>query len=760
MRRSLRQWNGIYRWSISGCVILLSAGVVQASDPVHASARSQEKLWRRTIDLASQGNFQQATAAAESISGSGAIVDQVRSWLKEYEEKQTARKKLDLVDFEKYVGYCRARIERKEFAEALAWSLAAYDCAADRTGFLKLDWIQDLTNSALSAADKMRQDQDWSGAYQIYSQLAVLFEHEPRFQKLEREILTLLRLDHIFKEDANWKERIEKVRWKDAETALRHIDGYYVHEANFKEMAEHGLEQLLLLTESTSAQKRFDGLGNENDRRAFVSRIRARLDRVRAAPSLTWQDCRNHFQRVVRKINRGTVRLPDELIVSELMRGALAPLDDFTTIIWPRASREFDKHTRGDFVGIGISIIKNRKDEIEVVTPMEDTPAYRAGIQSGDIITAVDGVPLKDYSINKVVETITGPEGTRVSINIRRDDKDITFDLERAKVHIYSVKGVRRDPRNEERWDHWLDKERGIGYIRITNFQRNTVEDVDNVLSEMSAEGLKGLVIDLRRNPGGLLDSAWQLTSRFLKRNDVVVETKGRLNSDNQVFDVPGTGAYSDTPLVVLVDERSASASEIVSGAVRDNAQGVVIGESTFGKFSVQNLVPLGRSGAKLKITTARYYLPSGDSLHRESTSKIWGVQPDIPIRLARKETIKVYELWRESNLLGPQKSEEEKTKDAEENAEDKEDAKKTDGDKDDKAEDKSADKTEDGAQEGDDEKEAKLPPLEQPDENLRPKEDPQLDTALLVMRLMLLGDAYPTLATAEPHTPQESAKP
>ena len=525
-------------------------------------------------------------------------------------------------------------------------------------------------------------------------------------------------------------------------------------------MAEHGLEQLLLLAESTSAQKRFEGLGNEDDRKAFAARIRARLDRVRAAPSLTWQDCRNHFKRIVRKINKETVRLPDELIVSELMRGALAPLDDFTTIIWPQASREFDKHTRGDFVGIGISIIKNRKDEIEVVTPMEDTPAYRAGIQSGDIITSVDGVKLKDYSINKVVETITGPEGTNVSLNVRRDDKDIAFDLQRAKVHIYSVKGMRRDPLNEERWDHWLDKERGIGYIRITNFQRNTVEDVDNVLSEMSAEGLKGLVIDLRANPGGLLDSAWQLTSRFLNRNNVVVETKGRLKSDNQVFDVPGTGAYSDTPLVVLVDERSASASEIVSGAVRDNAQGVVIGESTFGKFSVQNLVPLGRSGAKLKITTARYYLPSGDSLHRGPTSKVWGVQPDIPVRLARKETIKVYQLWRESNLLGPQKSEEEKTKDAEKDTKDKDDAKKTDGVKDGEADDKSDDKTKDDAKEGDDDKEAKLPPLDQPDKNNRPKEDPQLDTALLVMRLMLLGDANPTLATAEPHTPRKTAKP
>ena len=228
MRRSFHQWNEIYRWGISGCVILLGSGLVQASDPAHASAGRQEELWRRTIDLASSGNFQKATNADEAISGNGAIVDQVRAWLKTYEEKQTARKKLDLADFEKYVGYSAARIERKEYSEALAWALAAYDCAADRAGFLKLGWIQDLTNDALVAAEKMRQDQDWSDAYPIYSQLATLFEREPRYQKLEREILTLLRLDHIFKEDSNWKERkerIEKVRWKDAETALRHIDG-------------------------------------------------------------------------------------------------------------------------------------------------------------------------------------------------------------------------------------------------------------------------------------------------------------------------------------------------------------------------------------------------------------------------------------------------------------------------------------------------------------------------------------------------------
>jgi carboxyl-terminal processing protease len=435
------------------------------------------------------------------------------------------------------------------------------------------------------------------------------------------------------------------------------------------------------------------------------------------------------------------------------MRGALEPLDDFTTMIWPEEAEEFEKHTRGDFIGVGISIIKNRLDEIEVVTPLADTPAYRAGIQAGDIITKVDGVEIKDYSVNKVVHTITGPQDTAVTLTIRRDDKEIAFPLVRAKVKIQSVKGWQRD--TDDDWSFWRDQENGIAYIRLDNFQRNTPDDLQDAMSELQADGVKGLILDLRWNPGGLLDSAWQISSLFLKRGDSVVSTKGRLRAEDQQLFAPGDGPYTDLPLVVLVDESSASASEIVSGAIRDNHRGVVMGARTFGKFSVQNLIPLGPSQAKLKITTAHYYLPSGVSLHREPTSTTWGVEPDIPLTLVQKERIKVRMMRRNADLLGPVKPKNADDDLADNTAVDKPADHPAAAEKKDETA-AEGENVADGEQVADGEKKDELPPLEQPDENNRPDHDPQVDGALLLLRMKLLGTEHATLATAERNAPRE----
>jgi carboxyl-terminal processing protease len=759
-----------------GAMLIGSTGGVYANDTRGLAASTQDELWQQTVSLVKRGAFRDAAETIERIQVGGELTEQVRTWLEEYEVRRAARRALDLADFEKYVGYAKARIDRKEYDLALGWTALALDCAEDRDAVLEQTWIQELVNDALTAAETHRKDRKWRKAWHIYSQLAELFPREPRYEKLERDVLTHLRLDRMFRKGSHWEEQIEKVRWRDAKVALEHIDLYYVHPADFKAVAESGLEQLLLLAESKTAREQFEGLANDDDRRDFELRIQERLEQIRGAPTLDRGGCVMHFRRVIKSINEETVRLPEELVVHELMRGALEPLDDFTDVIWPADSKEFDKHTRGDFVGVGISIIKNRAGEVEVVTPLEDSSAYRAGIQAGDIITKVEGTLLKDFSLNKVVDTITGPAGTKVSLTIRRDGKETEYQLERAKVKIRSVKGVQRDPEDEERWDHWLDREHGIGYVRILNFQRNTVEDVDEVLSAMP--GLKGLVLDLRGNPGGLLDAAWELSTRFLKRGDVVVSTKGRIPSENHVFDVPGNGPYRDIPLVVLVDERSASASEIVSGAIRDNHRGIVIGERTYGKFSVQNLIPLSRSsGAKLKITTAGYYLPSGVSFHRGPDQDEWGVGPDIPVHLVRKETWKVYEMWRDANLLGPAKPTDESETDADDEdaadetaaPDDDDDADESDGTPTDQAEDAQSDPeraAQDGAgasadeDEEDEEEDNGLPQLDQPDENDRPKQDPQLDTALLFMRITLVGKSYPTLATAEAKGPVEQAKP
>lgn len=739
---------------------LLASSVTAADVPDRNSGDDQ--LWRRTVELVGRGDFGKAAETAEKIDAGGPLTEQVRAWLDEYAASQKERAQLNAEDLEKYIEYAKQRVEREEWAEALSWILAAKDVAEDEEKLLSSDWMQDLVNRALSAATKHREDAEWRDAWIIYARLGAAFEREPKYQKLEQEMVTHLRLDGMFEEDRSWKtvqENIDRVEWNDAKKALEYLSYYYEKEPDFKRITEAGLEHLLLLTESKTAQIRFDGLANEHDRNDFRIRVKARLDQVSRAPRLDRTDSVRHFRRVVKDINRETIKLPEELIVSELMYGAFQPLDDFTTIIWPREATEFEKHTRGDFTGVGISIIKNRMDEIEVVTPIEDTPAYRAGIQAGDVIIAVDGTSIKGWTSNKVVETITGPEDTPVTLTIRRGENEIDFPLVRAKVKIQSVKGWERD--ENEQWNFWADKERGIGYVRLTNFQRNTPEDLMDVLAGLQAEGLNGIILDLRWDPGGLLDSAWQIASMFLKRGDPVVSTKGRIPGEDHQFFAPTDGPFADVPLVVLVNESSASASEIVSGAIRDNKRGLVMGERTYGKFSVQNLIPLGSSRAKLKITTSKYYLPSGASLHREPTSTTWGVEPNIPVELVDKEARRAWQLRREADRLGPPREELDESAEQLGMIESEKKDEKTDDEKAADADADAAEKPDEGEKVAvADEKKDELPPLDQPDENNRPREDHQVDAALLLLRVKLLAEKFPTIANLSPDALERALQP
>jgi carboxyl-terminal processing protease len=634
---------------------LLVAVPVWAGDVQQVRSAAPTDSVERAIKLIEAGEFDQAAKAVESVETKNDMIRRVSAWLEEYQQEQATRRTANREDLDKYIGYAKQRHERKEYSAALGWALAGADVAEDRDAYIRSSWLRELMTDSLAEAEKMREEHEWRDAWHIYYRVAQLYENDSRYKKLEREMLTHLRLDVMFGEDSNWQEGLKDVRWSDAETAFEYIDRLYVRQADFKAIAQAALEHMLILTESQTARTQFARLGDPIDRESFRSRLQELLTQVKAEPAYPRKDAVKVFRRVL-QINDETVQIPKALLISELMRGAFTPLDDYTTMIWPAEAEEFDKHTRGDFIGVGISIIKNATDEIEVQSPLEDTPAFKAGIRPGDIITKVDGQSLKGFSLTKTVSTITGPRGSSVKLGIRRDGEELEVPLTREIIRIRSVKGIARDVEQPQKWNHWLDQDMGIGYARLNGFQNNTTEDLYNVITELQAKGMKGFVLDLRGNPGGLLTSAHEVSSLFLPKNAPVVSTKGRLPGEDQELGAAfeGAGPFPNLPLVVLVDEHSASASEIVSGALRDNHRATVIGQRTFGKFSVQNLIPLGRSSAKLKITTAKYFLPNGDSLHRDDDSKSWGVEPNIDVPLVNKEQWNVYQMRRDAERIGP----------------------------------------------------------------------------------------------------------
>lgn len=300
-------------------------------------------------------------------------------------------------------------------------------------------------------------------------------------------------------------------------------------------------------------------------------------------------------------------------MIHKAIQGMMQSLDPHSQLLPPEAFEELQIDTKGEFGGIGI-VITMQKGALTVISPIEGTPAYNAGIKAGDIIMKVDGEDTKDMMLWEAVKKMRGPQGTKVVISIMRDNnpKLIDFTLVRDIIPIESVKSLIIQP--------------GYGYIRITNFQDNTTTDLDAAISAMEKKDtIKGLILDLRDNPGGLLDQAIKVSDLFLDSGDIV-SIKGRLERHTKVFKAHKDRNDRKYPIVVLINAGSASASEIVAGALQDQKRAVILGTTSFGKGSVQTVETL-RDGYGLKFTIARYYTPSGRSIQAQ------GIVPDIEVK-------------------------------------------------------------------------------------------------------------------------------
>jgi len=303
----------------------------------------------------------------------------------------------------------------------------------------------------------------------------------------------------------------------------------------------------------------------------------------------------------------------DEELVEGAISGMLRTLDPHSSYLDPDAYKELQVETKGSFGGIGIEITI-RDGFLTVVSPLEGTPAYELGIQAGDQILRVDGEPTKEMTLMEAVKKMRGPKGTNVVLTIMREEftKPQDFVITRATIAIRSVRSKTLEP--------------GYGYIRLSQFQSSTARDLRKEIAKLEKENkpLKGLILDLRNNPGGLLDQAVKVSDEFLNEG-LIVYTGGRLKSQDMRFEAHMNTKPHTYPIVVLVNEGSASAAEIVAGALQDHKRAVVVGVKTFGKGSVQTVMPL-RNGAALRLTTAIYYTPSGRSIQAK------GIEPDIVV--------------------------------------------------------------------------------------------------------------------------------
>lgn len=321
------------------------------------------------------------------------------------------------------------------------------------------------------------------------------------------------------------------------------------------------------------------------------------------------------------------------------IKGMLQELDPHTNFLPPEVFKEFETETTGEFGGIGIEITV-QNDILTVISPIEDTPAWAAGIQPGDKIVEINGESTKGFSLAEAAQHMRGKKGSKVRMGIFREgfDKPREFVIERGTVKVKSVKTT--------------DLGEGNIYIRLTSFIENSAPDMEKALKDTQAKykNISGVIIDLRRNPGGLLDQAIKISDLFLEKG-IIVSTIGRNKREKEVVYAKKEGTYSGFPVIVLINEYSASASEILAGALQDNKRAIIMGQQSFGKGSVQSVVKLG-DGSGLKLTVARYYTPSGRSIQAE------GIKPDVVIEdvdpeAYKKAVIKKENVRREQDIAG-----------------------------------------------------------------------------------------------------------
>lgn len=737
-------------------------------------------------DAILRGDYERGQTVLKQLRDSGAPAEQVcgvENWLAKYRELVEQRDKLRRETFDWNASNAQkvleevAAIESKKAEPdldddkrmqrvvqrtyvALNFTAQAASYAGSPSEFVQADWVKEVRRRSLAAADHFVSEERWSKAMSFYLVLERVDKHDDVAREGREKAARYVRLEGTYRDADEIKRRLEGVTRETLDRAIDEIGDKYFKEPNFREMAIGALENLVALCHTTKLYDRskiFDGIANPTTRAFFMKKLEEQIAKLQEGkkPDGTQDEfgtsALKGVFKIVRDVNTNSVSLPESLLVMEFAEGALGKLDQFTQMVWPADAIDFDKMMMGNFCGVGIQLgIDELTGRLKVVTPLENSPALEAGIQPDDLIVEVDGTTTKDWSTEKAIRNITGKEGSKVTLTIFRPTtaKKIDVPLTRRPINLTTVRGVNRLEGDEaQKWNFMLDQQAGIAYVKLTGFNPDSADELLAALKQARTQGMRGLILDLRYNPGGLLDVARDIVSTFLSSGEIV-STRGR-KENNESLGVTHKPDFAELPVVVLINEGSASASEILSGALQDHGRAVVLGERSFGKGSVQKVISLTRQmlwgnndrpTTRLKLTTSLYYLPDGRSPHKLPHAEIWGVDPDYKIELTPKEISKVFERERQAYIIHNE-SAPETPADEEARKKQLEELKgnSLDPDADEVAD---AGKEKDGFDllSDDDFKALRADPHKAPDV------DPQLETALLNLRVKLAADLpWPT---------------
>lgn len=743
------------------CVTMIAlASPARAIAQNESAALNESELRRTAASQVLAGDFKNAAQTYERMLKNEPGSDRSRmmlDWVRSVEDLQAQREALRKKTFDRHVEAARTLKERGKWSLAVEQIRLAELNAARPGEVREIDWLGELIEKTREEIRLHENKGEWLDALILYEVLARIHQDTPEGDAFKKEAERSRQRAHFEalyvreraaadtgeEEDPDeateptkpvkpaeidakaWEDDLREIRAEIVAEVFGRVQIEHYQEPDFKKMVLSGLDNIRIMVSTPKLVAAFEQLADEARLHDFTARLNKEIERIEKGPRLNRAaETVARFERLM-EINRGTLNLPSQVLTYEFVNGALSPLDEFTSVIWPSEKSDFEKHTHGEFTGVGIQITKPNGKFLRVETPLEDSPAYEAGVSPGDFITAVDGTTTDTMKLTEAVSRITGPEGTKVTLTLQRagiDKPDDTFDIQltRRKIIIKSVKGaVRRD--DGKSWDFMIDEKNAIGYMRISQFTKDTVPDMRAALRSLKSKGVRGLIIDLRYNPGGLLSAAIEACELFLKEGQPIVKTDGRAHPARPPAVAREDAYFDGCPIIVLVNGQSASASEILAGTLAGNGKAFVIGERTYGKGSVQNLYEIAEQTAYFKLTTALYYVPldplgkAWRCLHHTEGEKFWGVEPQLEVKLIPHEVVRLWELRRKQDIL--------------KGAKQKELPKQL------------FDRPQSPSTRPDDD-------IEIPNE--APEIDPQLETALAVMRIMLAGDQPWVMAPPE----------
>ncbi len=550
---------------------------------------------------------------------------------------------------------------------------------AQKAKLLSDSFVQEVLQKAIDKAAELEVQGKWLEAYtNCYVWLMAIDPDNDGYSDYADQLLDKAAIAVSF-EDSPCETRQERFSGVDKQMFIRTIvflDLYYVSVINYNQMAKNAIGRCKLLGEVIGASSRFS-LDSENttagksdsepflppDRTklaAWSASLDALLDEVKSASEDSTGLAKGQFIKIFEKvlrINEMTVDLPQSIVIAQFSEAAFSALDPYTVIIWPKQVQDFEKMMTNEFTGIGIEISKP-KGLLTVASLLPDTPAYKSGLDAGDVIKAVDGLKTKDMTLSCAVHKITGPKGTKVTLTIERPGEEKTKDITiiRDRIIVPTIRGWQRT--DTGRWRYMIDEKNRIGYVRLTSFAAESAASLEKVLLKLESQGLRGLILDLRSNSGGLLDSAVAVVDKFIEEGLIVKRQRG-FGRMPIYEDAHKKDTHPNYPLVILINSGSASASEIVAGALADEKykRAILVGTRTHGKGSVQGITAYPGGGAQLKYTMAHYHLPSDQRVEsREAMKKLgredWGVGPNVKVELKSNEIKKMIEMQRDNDVL------------------------------------------------------------------------------------------------------------